>query len=103
MVGVVGTLVVIGGIIAIPLPGPGWLIVIAGLAILSTEFDWARRLLRFTKRRVRAWTQWVGEQPLWLRVLIGLATAAAVYGFLVLSLRLTGVPGWIPDWVPLWR
>jgi uncharacterized protein (TIGR02611 family) len=100
---VVGGLVVLGGLLAIPFPGPGWLLVIAGLAILASEFEWANRLLQFTKRRVRAWTDWVLDQPLWLRLLIGLATVAIVYGVLVLSLRLTGVPDWIPDWVPLWR
>jgi hypothetical protein len=38
-----------------------------------------------------------------VRVLIGLATAAFVYGVLVVTLRFTHVPDWIPDWVPLWR
>ena len=103
MVGVVGGLVIAAGILAIPFPGPGWLIVIAGLAILASEFEWANRLLEYTKRRVRAWTDWVMAQRLWLRVLITLATAAFVYGVLVVSLHFTDVPGWIPDWVPLWR
>lgn len=94
---------VVGGLVAIPFPGPGWLLVIAGLAILASEFEWANRLLKFTKAKVKAWTEWVLRQPVWLRLLIGLATAAVVYGVLVVSLHLTGVPGWIPDWVPLWR
>lgn len=102
-VGILGALVVAGGLVAIPFPGPGWLLVIAGLAILASEFEWANRLLQFTKRRVRAWSDWVLEQPLWLRLVIGLATAAFVYGALVVSLHLSGVPGWIPDWVPVWR
>ena len=33
------------GSILVPLPGPGWLIVFAGLAILATEYVWAQRLL----------------------------------------------------------
>jgi uncharacterized protein (TIGR02611 family) len=102
-VGVLGALIVALGLAAIPLPGPGWLIVIAGLFVLATEFLWAERLLEFTKRHVKAWTDWVGEQPVWVRVLIGLATAAFVYGVLVVTLHLTGVPGWAPGWVPLWR
>jgi uncharacterized protein (TIGR02611 family) len=102
-VGVVGALVFVLGMVAIPLPGPGWLIVIAGLFVLATEFTWAERLLEFTKRHVTRWTDWVGRQPLWIRVLIGLATAAFVYGVLVLTLHLTGVPDWVPGWVPLWR
>ncbi len=102
-VGVVGFIILIGGVAAIPLPGPGWLVVIGGLFVLATEFTWAERLLEFTKKRVKSWTDWVTRQPVWVRVLIGLATAAFVYGVLVITLHLTGVPDWIPDWVPLWR
>ena len=31
------------------LPGPGILVIIAGLAILATEYVWAERLLRMAK------------------------------------------------------
>lgn len=31
------------GIILIPLPGPGLLVMLAGLFVLSLEFDWAKR------------------------------------------------------------
>lgn len=60
------------GIVLIPAPGPGWLIVFAGLGILATEFHWAHRLLRYARVRVRRWTRWVGQQPLWVRGAIGL-------------------------------
>ncbi|MCF6745330.1 TIGR02611 family protein [Blastococcus sp. KM273128] len=102
-VGIVGGLVVVLGLITIPLPGPGWLTVIAGLFILATEFTWAERLLAFTKRHVARWTGWVAAQRIWVRLLIGLATAAFVYGILVVGLHLMGVPDWVPGWVPLWR
>jgi uncharacterized protein (TIGR02611 family) len=36
----------------VPLPGPGWLIVFAGLAILATEYVWAQRLLNYAKTKV---------------------------------------------------
>ena len=49
---VVGFAVVLLGIVLIPLPGPGWLIVFGGLAILATEYVWARRLLNYARRRV---------------------------------------------------
>lgn len=102
-VGIVGGLIVAVGLVTIPLPGPGWLTVIAGLFVLASEFFWAERLLEFTKKHVAAWTGWLGRQPLWVRGLIALATAAFVYGVLVLTLHVTGVPGWVPGWVPLWR
>ena len=53
-IGGFGTVIV--GLILVPLPGPGWLIVFGGLALLATEFMWAERLLRYAKDRVSAAT-----------------------------------------------
>lgn len=103
VVGVVGALVVAFGLATIPLPGPGWLTVIAGLVLLATEFTWAERLLEITRRHVKRWTEWVAAQSLWLRIALAVVTAAFVYGVLVVTLHLTGVPSWVPGWVPLWR
>jgi uncharacterized protein (TIGR02611 family) len=103
VVGIIGGLIVAVGLATIPLPGPGWLTVIAGLFVLATEFTWAERLLEFTKKHVKRWTDWVGAQPVWVRTLIAAATAAFVYGVLVVTLHMTGVPDWVPGWVPLWR
>ncbi len=102
-VGIVGGLIVAVGLVTIPLPGPGWLTVIAGLFVLATEFFWAERLLEFTKKHVKAWTDWLGRQAMWVRLAVALATAAFVYGVLVVTLHMMGVPGWVPGWVPLWR
>jgi uncharacterized protein (TIGR02611 family) len=102
-VGIVGGLIVAVGLVTIPLPGPGWLTVIAGLFVLASEFTWAERLLEFTRHHVKRWTDWVGARPMWVRLLIGIATAAFVYGVLLVTLHLMGVPDWVPGWVPLWR
>lgn len=51
-VGVVGTAIVVTGLILVPLPGPGWLIVFVGVALLGTEFRWARRVLRWGRAQV---------------------------------------------------
>lgn len=75
---VAGSIVLVVGIIAIPYPGPGWLIVFAGLGILSTEVEWARRLLEFAKGKYDAWTAWIKKQPLWLKGLFLLLTGAVV-------------------------
>ncbi len=39
------------GIVMLVLPGPGWLTIALALAILATEFEWARRLQDRVKRR----------------------------------------------------
>jgi uncharacterized protein (TIGR02611 family) len=96
VVAVIGSAVVIGGIILIPLPGPGWLIVFGGLAILATEFEWAGRLLDFARRHVLAWTRWVGRQSLLVRGLIGLLGLAFVWGVLWAYVAVQGVPRWMP-------
>ncbi|MFI1616743.1 TIGR02611 family protein [Streptomyces lydicus] len=49
---VVGLAVVVGGVIMLPLPGPGWLVIFAGMAIWATEFVWAQLVLRWAKRKV---------------------------------------------------
>ena len=53
----VGVALIVGGIVLLPLPGPGWLIIFAGLGILATEYEWAARLLRFARGKVSAWTR----------------------------------------------
>ena len=55
-IAVIGLIVVLAGIILLPLPGPGWLVVFAGIAIWATEFAWAERLLIWTKRQVREYS-----------------------------------------------
>src|SRR3954468_6215804 len=66
-VGVLGTLVVALGVVLLPLPGPGWAVIILGLAIWAVEFTWARNLLQFTRRQVRSWTRWTTRQSLPVR------------------------------------
>jgi uncharacterized protein (TIGR02611 family) len=95
----VGTAVLVGGLFLVPLPGPGWLVVILGLAILASEFEWAHHLLQFVRRTVRAWTHWVGEQSLPVRGVIGVVALAFVGCVLWGMLALLGVPGWVPDQV----
>jgi uncharacterized protein (TIGR02611 family) len=93
-VGVFGTLVVLLGLLLVPFPGPGWLIVFVGLGILATEFAWAERLLDYGRARFKAWLRWVGQQHLAVRVLISVLTLAFVAVVVLITLYLsgTGVP-----------
>lgn len=48
---IAGFLVVLAGAAMLVLPGPGVVVIIAGLAILATEYVWAQRLLRTARLR----------------------------------------------------
>ena len=58
---VVGVIVVLAGIALLPLPGPGMLVIIVGLVILATEFDWAQRWLDIAVERAAGATTKVQE------------------------------------------
>lgn len=49
-VGVIGGVVTVVGVVALVAPGPGWLIIFAGLGILATEFAWAAVVLEKAKK-----------------------------------------------------
>jgi uncharacterized protein (TIGR02611 family) len=89
VVAVIGLAVLGVGILAIPYPGPGWAIVFVGLAILATEFRWARRLLAYTRERYDKVMAWFKAQGLWVQVLGAAFTAVIVLG----TLWLLGVVG----------
>jgi hypothetical protein len=63
IVAVIGGTVVLFGLALIILPGPAVLVVPLGLALLATEFAWARRLIR---RGGVAWRKARRRQP-WRR------------------------------------
>lgn len=92
--GVIGTLVLAAGIVAIPYPGPGWLIVFAGLGILASEFAWAHRALSFVRERYDRFMDWFGRQGVLVKTLSLLLTFAVV----VVTLWLLGTFGLIGGW-----
>ncbi|SDJ16725.1 TIGR02611 family protein [Frankineae bacterium MT45] len=82
-VGLLGLLIILVGIVLLPLPGPGWLIIFLGLGVWASEFAWASRLLRFARGQVRRWTDWIVRQPRVVQLLVGalgiLLLAALIY------------------------
>jgi len=87
-IGVIGVSVILVGIVLLPLPGPGWVIIFAGLGVLAIEFVWARRLLRFARRQVGRWTAWIRRQSFLVRAGSIVATLAIMAGALWLSYAL---------------
>jgi uncharacterized protein (TIGR02611 family) len=61
-VGGLGGTIAAVGLLLVPLPGPGWLIVFLGLAVLGTEFAWAKKAAGSLKRLLaRFWAWWKGR------------------------------------------
>ncbi|MDG4862351.1 TIGR02611 family protein [Streptomyces sp. T-3] len=84
---IVGFAVVVAGIIMLPLPGPGWLVIFGGMAIWATEFVWAQLVLRWTKRKVTEAAQRALDPKVRRRNIIlttiGLVIIAALVGVYV--------------------
>lgn len=65
VVAVIGVTVLLIGVAMVVLPGPAVVVIPAGLAILSAEFAFARRWLRYLKRQARNGMHTIGfsEHP----------------------------------------
>lgn len=50
---VIGFGLVGAGLVMLVIPGPGLLVIVAGLAVLASEYAWAQRALDEAKRRAR--------------------------------------------------
>jgi tellurite resistance protein TerC len=49
IVAVIGITILLLGVVMVVLPGPAFIVIPVGLAILATEFAWARRAVRRTR------------------------------------------------------
>ncbi|PPK63792.1 TIGR02611 family protein [Actinokineospora auranticolor] len=93
-VGLVGGLVLVGGIVMIPYPGPGWVVVFLGLAILAVEFAWAHRALTYARGKYDAWTEWLKRQSLAVRLLVFALTGLIVVATIWILNGFALVGGW---------
>jgi uncharacterized protein (TIGR02611 family) len=77
LVGILGGGLAIVGLLLVPLPGPGWLVVFLGLAVLGTEFHWAKRVAGWLKRALdRFWAWWKARRARKAETKSDLAAAA---------------------------
>jgi hypothetical protein len=88
------------GVAAIPLPGPGLLGVFAGLALLSRQYDWADR--RVEPVRLRALRGAADGVETWPRIILSCLAALVLAGLGVLWSLEPPVPGWWPLPELLW-
>lgn len=91
---VVGWLLLLAGVAAMVLPGPGLLLMAAGLAVLSRQYTWAERLLDpVMLRALRAAAEGVET---WPRVVMSTIGALSLAGFGALWIAEPDAPSWWP-------
>jgi uncharacterized protein (TIGR02611 family) len=96
---VVGWVLVVAGVAALVLPGPGLLMIAAGLVVLSQEYEWAERRVEPIKRKaLRGAAESVETNT---RVAMSTAFALALAACGVLWLWGPSEPGWwpLPGWL----
>lgn len=109
---VVGWIMVVVGIVAIPFPGPGWLMVFVSIGILSLELEWPHRLLHWAVEKYDLIDAWFKRQPLAIKGLIGLVLLIftwCIFAFLFWAGWKLGMLDWTRpwlqpavDWLPDW-
>ena len=89
-----GWLLLVVGIIALPLPGPGAMIILLAMIVLATQYEWAERRLE----GIRDWALAGAADSVrtWPRILLSLAGVAWLLGFGVLWWKQPGAPPWWP-------
>ena len=89
-----GWVLLLLGVAAIFLPGPGLLGIFAGLALLSQQYDWAER--RVEPVRLRALLGAAEGVETWPRIIASCLGAVALAAFGVLWIMKPPAPGWWP-------
>ena len=92
-VAILGLLLICLGFVSGPIPGPGGIpLVLLGLAVWSSEFEWANRLMGLFKLQLKRYRAW----PRRNQVLFWVAFFAVCGIFVYSYMLLIGVPGWLP-------
>lgn len=89
-----GWILVVGGIAALVLPGPGLLALFAGMAILSQQYEWAERRLEPVKQRALGAAADSVES--WPRIVMSVLGAFFVMAVGVVWGLRPPAPGWWP-------
>ena len=92
-VALLGLLLIAVGLVSGPLPGPGGIpLVLLGLAVWSSEFEWAHQLMLWFKKQLHRYRTWSTPQK--VLSLVVFFSCCGLLGYF--SLLTLGIPGWLP-------
>ena len=99
---VLGWTLVLAGIAALVLPGPGLLLLFGGLAVLSQQYDWAdKRVAPIERRALKGAAESVET---WPRIVVSTLLALGLVACGVLWIQSPAMPDWWPlseaFWLP---
>ncbi|HET6165682.1 MAG TPA: PGPGW domain-containing protein [Marmoricola sp.] len=100
VVTVVGSAVLMAGLVMMVTPGPGLLGIVAGLAILATEWEWADRWLTAARRKLddaRAAAAAMDPDVRRRRVLLTVSSSVLLVMLVVGYVAIADWPGWTVD------
>ncbi|GAB3927710.1 hypothetical protein GCM10011575_10600 [Microlunatus endophyticus] len=99
LIGILGTLLILFGVVSGPLPGPGGIpLVLLGLAIWASEFAWAHRLMQWVKRQLHTFRGWGRPKQVLAWVIFFAVIGALGYA----DLLVLGIPTWAPHVAVTW-
>jgi uncharacterized protein (TIGR02611 family) len=82
-----------------PLPGPGGIpIAILGIAVWSSEFEWAQRLMIWFKAQLKRYQALPRSRRLLFWAVIAVLAASGAYTVLLVF----GIPFWVPEFLANW-
>ncbi len=93
-VGVAGLFFICLGLVTGPLPGPGGIpLVLLGLAVWSSEFEWAHKVMMWSKAQMVRFRGWPRRRKVVFWLLFFLICGSFGYTYLLLI----GPPTWMPE------
>ena len=97
-VGLLGLFLIALGFVSGPIPGPGGIpLVLLGLAVWSSEFEWAHQLMMWFKKELHRYRTWSRTKQVLFWVIFFACCGLIWY----LYLLLTGLPTWLPGSVDM--
>ena len=85
------------GLVLVPLPGPGWVVVFGGLSLLSARFTWARRARERLLLLLQRAAHWYGRLPRLGQAVLTLAGGLGGLAGGWACVAVLGLPGWLPQ------